>query len=59
MRGQVYRGNKDFVRRHLYLHKKNSKELNIEAARQNTDPSQILNMALALYFKEKQEGKNE
>ena len=49
----TYRGNKDFVRRHLYLHVANSKDLNIEAAKQNTDPSQILNAALAIYFAQK------
>jgi len=39
-----------FTRRHLYIHNYNDKMLAVEAAKQGTDKSSVLNLALALYF---------
>jgi hypothetical protein len=50
----VYLNNPLFSRRGLYFHKEISKQLDIEAAQERTDASQILNKALALYFAQKE-----
>ena len=50
---ETYANSERFVRRYLYIHKENSRQMDIEAAKQNTDVSQILNAALAVYFARK------
>jgi len=42
-----------FTRRHLYIHNYNDKMLAVEAAEKGTDKSNVLNLALALYFSNK------